>query len=146
MVMLQLGLMQTNDSTKKYFRSWPNSNQRCLFLPKLAPAPSARVPSSYGRGRGQGRRQDQAILTGLLSRFFRFILWEDDWVKFWAAIFHSAYRVTISSHTQENNMKTRWDKIRRKKTRAPKRSWKRHCCIHCVESQNPPIPSPGKLV
>lgn len=94
-------------------------------------------------GRAMGRIK-QSLHISFLD-FPESGLWEDDWAKFWAAIFHSAYKVTISSHTQENNMKTRWDKIRRKKTRAPKRSWKRQCCIHCVESQNPSDPKSRKV-
>lgn len=128
--------MQTNDSVKKYLRSWSNSNQWCLFLPKLAPTPSVRMPLREGTRLLQG----QAILVHLLSRLFKPALPEDDWVKFWVAIFfpHSAYKVNIphTPHTQENNMKTRRDKIKCKKTRTPKRSWKCQWRIHWVECQS----------
>lgn len=139
--------MQTNDSVKKYLRSWSNSNQWCLFLPKLAPTPSVRMPLREGTRLLQG----QAILVHLLSRLFKPALPEDDWVKFWVAIFfpHSAYKVNIPHipHTQENNMKTRRDKIKCKKTQTPKRSWKCQWRIHWVESQSEPSnPSPGKRV
>lgn len=139
--------MQTNDSVKKYLRSWSNSNQWCLFLPKLAPTPSVRMPLREGTRLLQG----QALLVHLLSRLFKPALPEDDWVKFWVAIFfpHSAYKVNIphTPHTPENNMKTRRDKIKCKKLE-PLRD---HGNVNGVYtgwslSQNPPIPSPGKRV
>lgn len=139
--------MQTNDSVKKYLRSWSNSNQWCLFLPKLAPTPSVRMPLREGTRLLQG----QALLVHLLSRLFKPALPEDDWVKFWVAIFfpHSAYKVNIphTPHTPENNMKTRRDKIKCKKLE-PLRD---HGNVNGVYtgwslSRNPPIPSPGKRV
>lgn len=136
-----------NDSVKKYLRSWSNSNQWCLFLPKLAPTPSVRMPLREGTRLLQG----QAILVHLLSRLFRASLTRRWLGEVLGGHFfpHSAYKVNIphTSHTQENNMKTRWDKIKCKKLE-PLRD---HGNVNGVYtgwslSQNPPIPSPGKRV
>lgn len=128
MLMLQLGFMQIKD-VKKYLRS-SDSNQWWLFLPKLAPTPLARMPSSEGRA--HGCRQDQAIPPCLLSRFF-----SEPEMTGWSSgpPFFTQPTKSISSHTQENNMKTRRDKIECKKTPTPKRSQKYQWRIHRVGSQ-----------